>query len=150
MSLSLNEIVTQIQQLHNRQMEERREALKPAQARIDEIDSQIRALEAERRKLQEFIAAQLGESPKPVARPRTTPTRSRVAPEKKKAIIASHINQGHIKLGEALSAEVRAALTDEGFGAHDFRKLQDYLPSGWKVETNGRRGRAAQTIFVKA
>ena len=67
----------------------------------------------------------------------------------KKEIIGRFITDGHIRDNSELTKELRAALKDEGFGVHDFRRLNDYLPSGWESRSNGLRGTAAKTTFHK-
>jgi hypothetical protein len=118
----------------------RNNALAPARNRLAEIQE----IKAQLQKEEEDLYVILGEdSP----RGRRRHKGKRMTALHKKEIMGRFIEEGHIKHNSALTRELRAALTDEGFGINDFRKLTAYLPNGWEARSNGLRGTAAKTTF---
>lgn len=142
----LSAIEKDLQALEAEYHQRRKEKLSAASARLDAIAAERANLDAEERS----IRALLGEGlPSAAARIPVTRKRraTRTTAAQKKDVIARFIREGHIKHNELLTPSLRAALKDAGFNIHDFRRLNEYLPGGWRSESNGARGLLARTIF---
>lgn len=133
------DITQELEKLQEEFERRKSEAMKPARDRLEEIRKIKAELDAEEEKL----LGLLGEGKDGRRRRRG----KRMTAMHKKEIIGRYIQQGHIKNGSELTKSLRTALTDEGFGVNDFRKLTAYLPSGWEARSNGLRGTAARTTF---
>lgn len=139
---SIKERLDEIQRRHQEQLRaEINKIMQPARERLQEIAELRAKLDREERELLDI----LGEGKGPGRRRKG----KRVTAFHKKEIIGRFISDGHIKDNSELTKELRTALTDEGFGIHDFRKMNDYLPAGWQAKSNGLRGTAARTTFHK-
>jgi len=124
--------------------QQKRALVEPAKKRIEEIRQSRTALDRE----EEELLALIGE-PRRGGVGRKPRTGKRMTALHKKEIIGRFIENGHIRPNTDLSRELRIALTDEGFGSNDFRKLTAYMPAGWEARSNGQRGTAARTVFLK-
>lgn len=142
-------IAQQIERARQEFEQKMQAAKEPARKRLDEINQLRDELDREEADLLRL----LNESPAkggPGAKRTRRSSGKRVTRAHKREIIARFINQGHIKNNGDLTRELRIALSDEGFGPNDFRKMNDYLPSGWTSRSNGARGTAARTTFHTA
>lgn len=119
-------------------------ALEPAKKRLDEIQQIRDSLDREEQELLELLGVGTRKGGA-----KRGPRRGgrRVTAMHKKEVIGRFIAEGHIRNGGTLTRELRAALADEGLGSNDFRKLNEYMPSGWQAKSNGQRGFAALTTF---
>jgi len=140
-------ILDRLEAIAKRAEQEKEEALRPIKSRLAEIDRQRAELDAEEAKLTKILRDMGQGGPAPVKRRRSSGRR--MTSRHKSEIVATYIRDGHIKDGMSLTKELRAALTDTGFGNHDFRKLPEYMPPGWEAKSNGMRGNAAKTTFHK-
>lgn len=137
-----NTIVKDLEALQEEYERKKMEALQPARNRLEEVRRQKAELESEEEELLEI----LGEGKQDRRRRKG----KRVTAVHKKAIMGDFIKEGHIRNGSELTKNLRTALSDAGLGVNDFRKLDDYLPPGWRAESNGLRGSAARTVFYSS
>ncbi len=140
-ALEITDSLKQIEEEYRKRMQE---ALAPARNRLDEIQQQRDALDREEDEIRRLL-----EMPTRERKPRRRSTGKRMTAAHKKEIMGRFIEQGWVKDQTVLSKELRTALSDEGIGTNDFRKLNDYLPAGWEARSNGLRGTAAKTVFHK-
>ena len=140
-TMDAGSITEQLELIKRKHEEELRQAMEPARKRLGEIQKIREELDRE----EEEIRSLLGEQKSGRRRRRG----KRMTAMHKKEILGRFISEGHIKDDADLTKELRTALMDEGFGVHDFRKLNDYLPAGWEADSNGLRGSAARTTFHK-
>ncbi|CAN5211209.1 hypothetical protein BH09SUM1_BH09SUM1_08010 [soil metagenome] len=139
-------IAEQLAQLE-REFEARRvDLFEPARKRLDEIARMREDLDREEGELYEVIGESRGGPPKKQRKQRATGGK-RMGAAHKKEIVGRFISKGHIKNNTDLSRELRIALEDEGLRSYDFRKMNEYLPSGWSARSNGQRGLLAKTTF---
>lgn len=140
-NLDGDQILQKVEDLKKKHEQELNQVMEPARKRLNEIKKEREALDKEEVELLRLI----GEEPSGRRRRRG----KRMTAMHKKEIVARFINEGHIKPEMEMTKELRTALRDEGFGPHDFRALNDYLPAGWTAKSNGLRGVAACTTFHK-
>lgn len=138
-TVRISQTLEQIKEEFQRKMQE---ALEPARRRLDEIARERAELDREEAKL----LAYLGEKTEKAPRRRNA---RRVTAIHKKEVLAKFVREGHIQNGTEMTKSLRTALADEGIGSNDFRKLNEYLPSGWTAKSNGARGTAAKTVFYQ-
>jgi len=138
-------ITQSLEELNKEYEEKRKERLEPARQRLEEIKEERRQLDAEEDRLRDLL--NLG---KKSGTKRRRQGGKRVTAAQKKDIVGRFVKDGHIKDKSELTKELRRALLDEGLNIHDFRKLNEYLPSGWKAKSNNMRGTAAKTVFQKS
>ncbi len=145
-STAVPDIQSQLQQLDQdleeekrrieEKAEERRKALiEPAKSRLAEISKLRDELDREEAHLLMLIGDK---------KSRRRRRGKRMTRAHKKEIVGRFINEGHIRDQQDLTKQLRAALTDEGFTSND------YLPSGWEARSNGMRGTAARTTFLRS
>lgn len=143
-------IIERLNELNKRHEQEKEEALRPAKERLLEIERVRADLDQEEARLLQMLR-ELGATGVGVgARRRRRASGKRMTALHKKEIIAEFIRDGHITDGMAIGRDLRTALIDRGFGAHDFRKISEYMPAGWEARSNGMRGNAAKTTFHRA
>lgn len=141
------QILERLNEIEKRAREEREEALRPAKERLAQIEEERARLDQEEQKLLKILQELGGGHASPRRKRRSSGRR--MTSLHKKEVVAEFIREGHIRSGMQLSKELRAALIDRGFGNHDFRKLPEYMPHGWRADSNGMRGNAAKTVFQK-
>lgn len=145
---SASSILSRIEEIERQKQAEIRELLEPARRRLSEIDQERANLDQEERQLLELLGEKRGVA---ATEKRTRRSRGkRTTAQHKKEIVGKFITDGHIRDNGDLNRELRAALSDAGFGIHDFRKIGEYLPAGWEAKSNGLRGIAAKTVFHKS
>ncbi len=144
MSLKTEDIVAKLHQIEEEAEKRKKEVVAPARQRLQEIAQIREQLNAEEAQLRRI----LGLNDTPAGRMKRS-GKIRLTQRHKTEIMAKFIQAGHIRDGSVLSRELRTALVDEGYGQYDFRKLDNYMPSGWKAISNGVRGFGAKTTFHK-
>ena len=135
----MNSITQHLEDLKKQYEEQLKAAMEPARSRLKEIDSERAKLDQEEAEIRKLLGE---DGPR-----RRRSKGKRMTSLHKKEIVGRFINEGHIRNDMLMSKELREALKDEGFGPHDFRALNDYLPQGWEAKSNGLRGTAARTTF---
>lgn len=142
------QILERLNEIEKRALAEKEEALRPAKERLAQIEEERLRLDQEEQRLLQLLR-DLGVTSAGAPRRRRKAAGRRMTSRHKTEIVAEFIREGHIKHGMTLSKELRTALIDRGFGNHDFRKLPEYMPNGWRADSNGMRGNAAKTVFYK-
>lgn len=144
MPMQTEEILAQLTRIDEEAERKKREVIAPARQRLQEIAQIREQLADEEVKLRRL----LGLNDTPAGRMKRG-GKTRLTQRHKTEIMAKFIHAGHIRDKSELTRELRAALVDEGYGQYDFRKLNNYMPSGWEAISNGVRGFGAKTTFHK-
>ncbi len=144
MAVKTEDIIAKLHQIEEEAENRKKQVMAPARQRLQEIQNLREQLNSEEIQLRKL----LGLNETPAGRVKRS-GKIRLTQRHKTEIMAKFIQLGHIRDGATLTRELRTALVDEGYGQYDFRKLDNYMPNGWKAVSNGVRGFGAKTTFHK-